>query len=94
MSALSTEAASSDWSPTNRSSHQNNPSNKRYRRIVASSGVGVIQRLIQVASTLVVLPVMFRVLGPARFGPFRIAPMRSGTSRISQSDCIAADLAG
>lgn len=41
---------------------------KRNRRIIASAGFGVFQRLVQVASTLVVMPVLLRTLGPARFG--------------------------
>ena len=41
---------------------------KRNRRVVVSAGVGVFQRLLQVASTLVVMPVLLGVLGPAKFG--------------------------
>jgi len=41
---------------------------KRNRRVVVSAGVGVFQRLVQVGSTLVVMPLLLRVLGPAKFG--------------------------
>ncbi|MGB6631701.1 MAG: oligosaccharide flippase family protein, partial [Terriglobales bacterium] len=41
---------------------------KRNRRVVVSSGVGLFQRLIQVGSTLVVMPLLLRALGPAKFG--------------------------
>ena len=41
---------------------------ERNRRVVVSSSVGIFQRLVQVASTLVVMPLLLRVLGPARFG--------------------------
>lgn len=41
---------------------------KRDRRIVLASGFGAFQRLIQVASTLVVVPIVLRALGPAKFG--------------------------
>ncbi len=41
---------------------------KRNRRVVVSAGVGVFQRVLQVASTLVVMPLLLRVLGPAKFG--------------------------
>jgi len=43
-------------------------SHKRNRRVVVSAGVGVFQRLVQVGSTLVVMPLLLRVLGPAQFG--------------------------
>ena len=41
---------------------------KRNRRIVASASFGVFQRLVQVASTLLIMPLTLRALGPARFG--------------------------
>lgn len=41
---------------------------KRNRRILASAGFGVFQRFVQVASTLVLMPIMLRALGPAKFG--------------------------
>jgi O-antigen/teichoic acid export membrane protein len=41
---------------------------KRNRRIVVSAGVGAFQRLVQVGSTFVLMPLLLRVLGPAKFG--------------------------
>jgi O-antigen/teichoic acid export membrane protein len=41
---------------------------KRNRRVAVSASVGVFQRLVQVGSTLVVMPLLLRVLGPAKFG--------------------------
>jgi O-antigen/teichoic acid export membrane protein len=41
---------------------------KRNRRVVVSAGVGIFQRLVQVGSTLVLMPLLLRVLGPATFG--------------------------
>ena len=41
---------------------------KRNRRVVAAAGVGVGQRMVQLASTLVLMPLLLRVLGPAKFG--------------------------
>jgi O-antigen/teichoic acid export membrane protein len=41
---------------------------QRNRRVVVSAGVGILQRLLQVASTLVVMPLLLRGLGPAKFG--------------------------
>lgn len=41
---------------------------KRNRRVVVSAAVGVFQRLVQVGSTLVVMPLLLRALGPATFG--------------------------
>jgi O-antigen/teichoic acid export membrane protein len=41
---------------------------KRNRRIVFSAGAGVFQRLVQVVATLIVMPLLIRVLGPAQFG--------------------------
>jgi O-antigen/teichoic acid export membrane protein len=41
---------------------------KRNRRVVISASVGIFQRLVQVGSTLVVMPLLLRVLGPAEFG--------------------------
>jgi O-antigen/teichoic acid export membrane protein len=44
---------------------------KRNRKIVASASFGVFQRLVQVGSTLLIMPVLLRTLGPARFGVCR-----------------------
>jgi O-antigen/teichoic acid export membrane protein len=44
------------------------PAHQRTRRIVASASFGVFQRLVQVASTFIIMPLMLRALGPARFG--------------------------
>lgn len=41
---------------------------ERNRRVFVSGGVGIFQRLVQVGSTLVVMPLLLRALGPARFG--------------------------
>ncbi len=41
---------------------------KRNRRIVVSASIGIFQRLVQVGSTLVIMPLLLRVLGPAKFG--------------------------
>jgi O-antigen/teichoic acid export membrane protein len=41
---------------------------KRNRRIVASASFGVFQRLVQVGCTLLLMPIVLRALGPARFG--------------------------
>jgi O-antigen/teichoic acid export membrane protein len=41
---------------------------KRNRRVVVSAGVGIFQRLVQVGSTLVLMPLLLRMLGPAKFG--------------------------
>lgn len=41
---------------------------KRNRRVVVSASVGVFQRLVQVGSTLVLMPLLLRALGPATFG--------------------------
>ena len=41
---------------------------RRNRRVVVSAGVGIFQRLVQVGSTLVLMPLLLRVLGPATFG--------------------------
>src|ERR1039458_8612771 len=41
---------------------------KRNRRVVVSASVGIFQRLVQVGSTLVLMPLLLRVLGPATFG--------------------------
>src|ERR1019366_8746187 len=38
---------------------------KRNRRVVVSASVGIFQRLVQVGSTLVLMPLLLRVLGPA-----------------------------
>jgi O-antigen/teichoic acid export membrane protein len=44
------------------------PAHRRNHRIVASAGFGIFQRLVQVASTLLIMPLVLRTLGPARFG--------------------------
>jgi O-antigen/teichoic acid export membrane protein len=41
---------------------------QRDQKVVASAGVGVFQRLVQVGSTLVLMPLLLRVLGPSQFG--------------------------
>jgi O-antigen/teichoic acid export membrane protein len=41
---------------------------KRDRRVLLSAGVGIFQRLVQVGSTLVLIPLLLRMLGPAKFG--------------------------
>ena len=41
---------------------------KRNRRVIASASVGVFQRLVQLGSTLMLMPLLLRVLGPAKFG--------------------------
>jgi hypothetical protein len=41
---------------------------RRNRRVVVSASIGVFQRLVQVASTLIVMPLLLRALGPAKFG--------------------------
>lgn len=41
---------------------------RRNRRIVFAAGTGVFQRLAQVASTLVIMPMLLKVLGSAQFG--------------------------
>ena len=43
-------------------------SHKRNRRVVLSASAGGFQRLVQVGSTLVLMPLLLRVLGPAKFG--------------------------
>jgi O-antigen/teichoic acid export membrane protein len=43
-------------------------SHKRNRRVVLSASAGLFQRLVQVGSTLVLMPLLLRVLGPAKFG--------------------------
>jgi O-antigen/teichoic acid export membrane protein len=40
----------------------------RNRRVVVSASVGIFQRLVQVGSTLVLMPLLLRALGPAKFG--------------------------
>lgn len=44
------------------------PVHKRERRFMLAAGAGVFQRLVQVASTLVLMPLLLRVLGVAQFG--------------------------
>ena len=41
---------------------------KRERRFYMAAGVGVSQRLVQVASTLILMPLLLRTLGVAKFG--------------------------
>jgi O-antigen/teichoic acid export membrane protein len=41
---------------------------KRNRRVVASASVGIFQRVVQVGGTFIVMPLLLRVLGPAKFG--------------------------
>lgn len=41
---------------------------QRNRRLVISAGAGVLQRLAQVVSTLLLMPLLLRVLGAAQFG--------------------------
>ena len=40
----------------------------RNRRIIASSSLGIFQRIVQVVCTILVMPAMLRALGPAQFG--------------------------
>ncbi len=40
----------------------------RNRRIAAAASAGVFQRVVQVVGTLIVMPLLVRVLGPAQFG--------------------------
>jgi O-antigen/teichoic acid export membrane protein len=44
------------------------PATGRGKRIVFSASAGVFQRLAQAASTLLIMPLLLKVLGPARFG--------------------------
>src|SRR6266536_3848556 len=44
------------------------PEDRRNRRVVASAGLGVFQRLVQVGCTLLLMPIVLRALGPAGFG--------------------------
>ncbi len=44
------------------------PAYRRDRRIVAAASFGVFQRLVQVASTLLLMPFVLRALGAAHFG--------------------------
>lgn len=41
---------------------------RRNRRVVVSAGIGVFQRIVQVGSALIVMPLLLHVLGPAKFG--------------------------
>jgi O-antigen/teichoic acid export membrane protein len=41
---------------------------QRNRRVVVSASIGVFQRVVQVGSTLIIVPLLLRVLGPAKFG--------------------------
>ena len=43
-------------------------SDNRNRRVAASASFGVFQRLVQVGCTLLLMPIVLRVLGPAGFG--------------------------
>ncbi len=44
------------------------PAHKRNRRIVASAGFGIFQRLVQAFCTFLVMPLLLGVLGAAHFG--------------------------
>lgn len=44
------------------------PAHARNRRIFAAAGSGVFQRVVQVASTFIIMPIVLHALGPARFG--------------------------
>jgi O-antigen/teichoic acid export membrane protein len=41
---------------------------RRNRRVVLSAGIGMFQRVMQLGGTLLVMPLLLRVLGPAKFG--------------------------
>src|SRR5438045_9376246 len=41
---------------------------KRDRKVLAAAGFGVFQRLVQVACTLLLMPLVLGALGPAHFG--------------------------
>ena len=41
---------------------------KRDRKVAVAAGFGVFQRLVQVAFTLLLMPLVLRALGPAHFG--------------------------
>lgn len=43
-------------------------SNQRNRMVMAAAGFGIFQRLVQVACTLLLMPILLRALGAARFG--------------------------
>ena len=47
---------------------QNGTAAGRDRRIAWSAGMGLFQRVAQAGSTLVLMPLLLRVLGPANFG--------------------------
>jgi O-antigen/teichoic acid export membrane protein len=66
MSTFATEQIS----VSTRGSHAGEaaPRHERDRRIVISAGVGIFQRCVQIGSTLVLMPLLLRVLGPAKFG--------------------------
>jgi O-antigen/teichoic acid export membrane protein len=66
MSTLATDQIPDQARPTQAVQSALGP--KRNRRVVISGGVGIFQRLVQVGSTLVVMPLLLRVLGPAQFG--------------------------
>jgi len=66
MSTLATDQIPAQARPTQTVQRALGP--KRNRRVVISGGVGIFQRLVQVGSTLVVMPLLLRVLGPAQFG--------------------------
>ncbi len=44
------------------------PTHQRNRKILAAASFGVFQRLVQFVSTLLVMPIVLRALGPAHFG--------------------------
>lgn len=44
------------------------PAHRRSRRILLASSAGVIQRIVQIASALIIVPLLLKALGPDRFG--------------------------
>jgi len=66
--SLSIEAGLPDRSRLSPSIRPDDHNHRRQRRIAASAGAGVIQRLLQVASSFILMPVLLKVLGPAQFG--------------------------
>lgn len=51
-----------------RAAAQNAVAVERDRRIVLAASVGVVQRIVQIAATLVTMPLVLAALGPGRFG--------------------------
>src|SRR5579862_1705475 len=64
----SAEAGSNGRGHVMRSPDETSSGDKRNRLILASAGTSIIQRGAQFASTLIVMPVLLHVLGPAQFG--------------------------